>query len=55
MVLSSRNLEETKSFYKAELKKEDLTERERDKYSGALKLIEGFIDKKKKPGRENNN
>ncbi len=54
MVLSLRNLEETKTFYKVELKKEDLTERERDKYSRALKIIEGLIKRKKKPGREKN-
>jgi len=30
------------------LKKEDLTEKEKDKYLKALELIEGFIEKKKK-------
>jgi len=45
MVLSLRNLEETGSFYKVELEKEELTERERDKYSKALKIVEGFIEK----------
>ncbi|MBA7558501.1 hypothetical protein ES695_00870 [Candidatus Atribacteria bacterium 1244-E10-H5-B2] len=43
MVLKVEALKETRSFYKVELKKEDLTERERNKYSRALKLIEGFI------------
>lgn len=47
MVLSLRNLEETRSFYKVELKKEDLTERERDKYLRALKLVEGLIKEKR--------
>ncbi|MBA7637479.1 hypothetical protein ES703_45124 [subsurface metagenome] len=50
MVLSLRNLEETRSFYKVELKKEGLTERERDKYSRALKIIEGLIKRKLKKG-----
>ncbi|MBA7546083.1 hypothetical protein ES705_38466 [subsurface metagenome] len=54
MLLNLRSLEETKSFYKVELKKEDLTERERDKYSKALKIIEGLIKRKKKPGEEKN-
>ena len=43
MVLKAEALRETRSFYKVELRREDLTERERDKYSRALKLIEGFI------------
>jgi len=51
-ILKLKALEETRSFYKVELKKGDLTERERDKYSRALKLIEGFIKRKKEPGRE---
>ena len=50
MVLNLRNLEETRAFYKLELKKEGLTERERDKYSRALKIIEGLIKKKGKAG-----
>ncbi len=48
MLLNLRSLEETRSFYKVELKKEDLTERGRDKYSKALKIIEGLIKKKEK-------
>ncbi len=47
MRLKLKALEETRSFYKWELKKEDLTEKERDKYLRALKLIEEFIEKKK--------
>ena len=50
MVLNLRNLEETKTFYKVGLKKEDLTERERSKYSRALKIIEGLIKRKEKDG-----
>jgi len=42
-----KSLEETKSFYKVELKKEDLTEKEINKYLRASKLIEGFIEKEK--------
>ena len=53
-IIKLKALEETRSFYKVELEKEDLTERERDKYSKALKLIEGFIEGKKKPGEERN-
>jgi len=47
-------LEETRDFYKVELKKGDLTEIKRDKYLRAQKIIEGFIfiEKKKKPGEE---
>ncbi|GAI72602.1 unnamed protein product [marine sediment metagenome] len=54
MILKLKALEETRSFYKVELGREDLTERERNKYSRALKLIEGFIKRKKNPGREKN-
>jgi len=56
--LKLKGLEETRDFYKLELKKEDLTEIKRDKYLRALKLIEGFIEgfifieKEKKPGKE---
>lgn len=44
-----QSLEETRSFYKSELRNEELTEKERDKYLRALKLVEGFIKKKKEP------
>jgi len=44
-------LEETRSFYKVELEK-DLTEKEINKYLRALKLVEGFIEREKKPGEE---
>ena len=46
MVLKLKALEGTRSFYKWELEKEDLTEKERDKCLRALKLIEEFIEKK---------
>lgn len=48
MLLNLRSLEETKTFYKVELKKAGLTERERDKYLKALKIIEGLIKRKEK-------
>jgi len=48
MIVNLKNLEETRSFYKLELEKKDLTERERDKYSKALKLIEKCISEKEK-------
>ncbi len=47
-ILKLKSLEETRSFYKVELGKEDLTEIGRDKYSKALKIIEGFIKRKEK-------
>jgi len=47
--LKLKALEETRSFYEVELKKEELTETERDKYLKALKLIEGFIEKEREP------
>jgi len=54
-----RALEETRAFYEVELEKEELTEKEKDKYLKALKLVKGFIEKKKKPRdpsyKKNNN
>jgi len=50
VLMNIKALEETRSFYKVELEKEDLTGRERDKYLRALKLIEGFIKRKAKKG-----
>jgi len=52
--LRLEDFEKTRSFYQVELKKEELTEIERDKYLKALKLVEGFIGKEKKPGEEKN-
>ena len=43
MALKLKDLEETRSFYKVELEKEDLAGGERISYLKALKLIEGFI------------
>ena len=43
MRLNLKDLEETRSFYKVELEKEDLAGGERDSFLKALKLIEGFI------------
>jgi len=48
MVLKLKALEETRSFYKWELKKEGLTERERDKFLLALESIERIIKEKEK-------
>jgi len=48
MIVNLKNLKETRSFYKLELEKKELTERERDKYSKALKLIEKCISEKEK-------
>jgi len=45
MALKLKDLEETRSFYKVELEKEDLTGGERNSYLKALKLIEGFIER----------
>lgn len=50
MILSLKNLEETRSFYKLELEKKELTERERDKYLKALKSIEKCISEKEVSG-----
>ncbi|MBA7537366.1 hypothetical protein ES705_29633 [subsurface metagenome] len=46
-----KNLKQTKKFYLWELKREGLTERERDKYLKALKIIEKVI-KGKEDSRE---
>lgn len=46
MSLKIEALEETKKFYLWELKKEDLTERERSNYLLALKSIEKVIREK---------
>lgn len=56
--LKLKALEDTRSFYKLELKKEDLTERERSKYLRAQKIIEEFIEKEKEtrdPSYKKNN
>ncbi len=43
VLLKLKALEETRSFYKVELKREGLTEKERDKYLGALIAIDKHI------------
>ncbi len=43
MALKLKDLEETRSFYKVELEKEDLTGGERDSYLEALEIIEECI------------
>ncbi|MBA7553641.1 hypothetical protein ES705_46235 [subsurface metagenome] len=44
-----KSLEKTRDFYLWELKREEsLTERERNKYLAALKVIRGIIKKKEK-------
>ena len=50
--LQLKALKETRSFYKGELEKEGLTERERYKYLKASKIIEGFIKRKEKAGEK---
>ena len=47
-----KSLEKTRDFYLWELKRKDsLTERERNKYLSALKVIRGIIKKKEKAGK----
>ncbi len=45
-------LDETKSFYNAELGKKDLTETERNKYLSALKTIKRIIREKGESGEK---
>jgi len=45
MRLNLKDLEETRSFYKVELEKEELAGGERNSYLKALELIEGFIER----------
>jgi len=52
VLLKLKALEETRAFYNVELKKKGLTERERDKYLKALKIIEGLIKRKEKAGEK---
>ena len=42
----------TRAFYNVELGREDLTERERDKYLKAKKLIEKIIGEKEEAGED---
>ncbi len=41
-----KSLEETKDFYLYELKKKDLTEKRRNQFQKAKKIIEGIIRRK---------
>ncbi|MBA7525519.1 hypothetical protein ES705_17670 [subsurface metagenome] len=45
-----KSLEQTRNFYKWELKKKDLTEKQRNKYLLALKSIEKIIKEKELSG-----
>lgn len=47
-----KSLEQTKNFYKWELKKKNLTEKQRDKFLLALESIEKIIKKKEEPGEK---
>ena len=50
-----KDLEETRSFYKVELEKEDLAGGEKDSYLKALGIIEKCIEKEEagKKGKDN--
>ncbi|RXG66795.1 hypothetical protein ES695_01350 [Candidatus Atribacteria bacterium 1244-E10-H5-B2] len=52
VLIKIKALKETISFYKMELEKEGLTERERDKYLKALKIIEKVIKGKERSGEK---
>ncbi len=52
MALKIKALEQTISFYKWELEKKELTEKEKDKYLKALKIIEKIIQEKEKAGEK---
>lgn len=52
MRVKLKDLDETKSFYNAELKKKGLTETERNKYLSALKTIKRIIREKERSGEE---
>ncbi len=47
-------LDETKSFYNAELGKKGLTKTERNKYLSALKTIKRIIREKERSGEKRN-
>jgi len=52
MKLNLKALKETKDFYKVELEREDLTEKERNKFLRALRFIEGFIKREEEAGEK---
>lgn len=51
MKINLETLKLTRSFFESKLKKKDLTERERDKYSGALKFLKKCLKLNKNKGR----
>ncbi len=53
MNVKLKDLEETRSFYKVELKKEGLTEMERNRYLSALKAIDRHIKGKQNSIKSN--
>lgn len=56
MALKLKDLEETRSFYKVELEKEDLSGGERNSYLKALEIIEKCIkrEEEKEESRKDN-
>ncbi|GAJ12855.1 unnamed protein product, partial [marine sediment metagenome] len=50
MVLKIEGLKETRSFYNWKLKDKGLTERQRNEFSKALKIIEKIIKEKEESG-----
>ncbi|MBA7499833.1 hypothetical protein ES704_02582 [subsurface metagenome] len=52
MKIKLKALEETRSFYKVELKKGGLTGKKRKDYLKALKSIEKIIKEERKPGKK---
>ncbi|GAI17683.1 unnamed protein product [marine sediment metagenome] len=52
MALKLKDLEETGSFYKVELEKEDLAGGERNSYLKALEIIEKCIKREEEAGGE---
>jgi len=49
-----KDLEVTRSFYIWKLEEEGLTERKRNKYLVALKIIDQHIEEKQNPGKKKN-
>ena len=55
MALKLKDLEETRSFYKVELEKGDLTGGERNSYLRALEIIEKYINREKEAEEKRKN
>ena len=53
--LKLKDLEETRSFYKVELEKEDLAGGERNSYLKALGIIEKYINREKEAEKKRKN